>query len=550
MPNILNQEKVKEAIKNFVDMAHDEQKDSGPTISFLKGFPEKEEGYKRSIYNQAGLGIENLNSLKGDDEETIKKKYLAAIDLDNNNLLHWREKLFIKDKMKESGSVDLIYRIYTESSTQDNDKELFDEAIQCWGARFPIISFTFFLKDMRKYANVRPRNFKKRLSYIGADTKCLNKCTWQNYMKFINILTEVKNLLNESGYFDPEAELIDAHSFVWMLWKMECGDMTKDDDYENCCNILFYGVPGSGKSYKINEIIKKDDPEFKRTERIVFYPEYTYSDFVGQILPQTQNGDLSYSFVQGPFTRILKKAYEEYKKKNYSADDAEEFYLVIEEINRGNAPAIFGDIFQLLDRDENGESVYSVYNADIAREVYKDEEHEVKLPPNLKILATMNTADQNVFTLDTAFQRRWYMELVINDIKSAEHANHRIKGSNVTWAAFATTINDYILKANEGMLSSEDKRLGAYFADEDELNVNRFPQKVLKYLWDDAFRMERDFVFNKDLDSLDSVIEKYTDASENSDPIKAVFNDEVYKKMTAKDNEDQGIGSETESKDD
>jgi len=133
-------------------------------------------------------------------------------------------------------------------------------------------------------------------------------------------------------------------------------------------------------------------------ERIIFHPDYTYSDFVGQILPRVnEDSSVSYEFTPGPFTNILKKAYLNPEK---------EYFLIIEEINRGNAPAIFGDIFQLLDRNKDGASEYEITNNDVANIIYGDKNHKVSIPSNMSILCTMNTSDQNVFTLDTAFQRR------------------------------------------------------------------------------------------------------------------------------------------------
>jgi hypothetical protein len=105
-------------------------------------------------------------------------------------------------------------------------------------------------------------------------------------------------------------------------------------------NIILYGVPGAGKSWTIERYYIYENTKM---ERVVFHPDYTYSDFVGQILPQSKDGDVSYNFMPGPFTKILKDAYKNPNQK---------FILVIEEINRGNAPAIFGDIFQLLDRNK------------------------------------------------------------------------------------------------------------------------------------------------------------------------------------------------------
>jgi len=132
-------------------------------------------------------------------------------------------------------------------------------------------------------------------------------------------------------------------------------------------NILLYGVPGSGKSYTIKQEYCDDE---ERMERVVFHPDYTYSDFVGQILPNVTEKMVNYEFKPGPFTRLLKKAYD---------NPSIEFFLIIEEINRGNAPAIFGDIFQLLDRNDKGESEYSISNTDIAKIVYGDETRKVGL---------------------------------------------------------------------------------------------------------------------------------------------------------------------------
>ena len=298
-------------------------------------------------------------------------------------------------------------------------------------------------------------------------------------------------------------------------------------------NILFYGVPGAGKSHEIKTKYCDDE---KYMERVVFHPDYTYSDFVGQILPRVEkdndgNDKLKYAFTPGPFTKTLKKA--ENDPENY-------YYLVIEELNRGNAPAIFGEIFQLLDRkdeeefpaEEVGESEYGISNYEVAKEVYKDEKHTVRIPSNMYILATMNTADQNVFTLDTAFQRRWNMRQIENNFNKSEHSKDMIAGTKVSWGAFATVINDMVIDTNVDMVSTEDKRLGTYFAKKKELEVDRFSEKVLKYLWDDAFKMDKTAIFNENCKSLDDVVITYETAT--SDKLESVLRTSVYKKMLSK----------------
>lgn len=284
-------------------------------------------------------------------------------------------------------------------------------------------------------------------------------------------------------------------------------DQIDTDRVTGGMNVLLYGVPGSGKSHTVRTDFC-DNPQ--RMEVIVFHPDYSNADFVGQILPQAEGERVTYEFVPGPFTRILRKA-------NDTPDTT--FFLVIEEINRGNAPAIFGEIFQLLDRKENGESEYAITNPDIARCVYNgDASRPIRIPSNLSIIATMNTSDQNVFTLDTAFQRRWHMRIVPNDVAHAEHAAQPILDTGIPWKTFCARVNTLILDSNVGMASSEDKRLGAYFLrpadivfDPSETPTadthNRlFAEKVIKYLWDDAFKFHREMLFDPKYRSLEQVL--------------------------------------------
>lgn len=295
-----------------------------------------------------------------------------------------------------------------------------------------------------------------------------------------------------------------------------------DKRLEGGKNIILYGVPGVGKSYVINHDYAKENSS---QIRIVFHQDYTYSDFVGQIMPvidENTNGNrnIDYRFVPGPFTRILKKAYQNPGIKHF---------LIIEEINRGNAPAIFGDIFQLLDRKNFndtadtlpiGTSEYKINNENIARYVFNDREHGIRIPSNLSIIATMNTSDQNVFTLDTAFQRRWSMRLIENKFheKDKELAEKEILDTGVTWKQFCTVINNIILSKNEKLSSSEDKRLGVHFVSLEELEFDSkvksvFAEKVIKYLWDDAFKFSRSEVFDiSNYNCLEDIIQCFNES--------------------------------------
>ena len=299
-------------------------------------------------------------------------------------------------------------------------------------------------------------------------------------------------------------------------------------------NIILYGVPGAGKSWTIKNDYCND---VNLMERLVFHPDYTYSDFVGQIMPTVaEDGSVSYVFTPGPFTKLVRKAYLNPDKM---------FYLVIEEINRGNAPAIFGDIFQLLDRNQSGSSEYEITNADIARIVYEDDSHKVSIPSNMSILCTMNTSDQNVFTLDTAFQRRWNMRLIKNRFQDNQgeraFAETKILDTSVSWEHFFTEINKIVLTKNIRMTSSEDKRLGTHFVAKEDLlmgdgserQISRFPEKVLKYLWDDAFKFTKEDVFDLDkVKSLEDVIELFV-SSEKDDRF-LVFKENIFNTLVPK----------------
>lgn len=356
---------------------------------------------------------------------------------------------------------------------------------------------------------------------------------------------------------------------------------------ENCeenrlttgCNVLLYGVPGSGKSWTIEHEYCKPGSV---VERLVFHPDYTYSDFIGQILPTVaEDGQVSYKFTPGPFTNILRDAYN---------NPGKEYILIIEEINRGNAPAIFGEVFQLLDRkveirdiDDGfpiGTSEYGITNMNIAEEMYgKDRKTEkVRIPSNLSIIGTMNTSDQNVFTLDTAFQRRWDMRLIENDFANVDPtlADAEILDTTVTWRNFCVEINKIVVGNSARMTSAEDKRLGAYFVHLRDLKFNdamgdlkeydalrrkeskgtltddektqiaiirdairqnrKFPEKVIKYLWDDAFKFNREVIFEvTEYQSLEQVIRAFMYAH-GLDRFK-VFKDNVKDAFTGEDEE-------------
>ncbi len=298
-------------------------------------------------------------------------------------------------------------------------------------------------------------------------------------------------------------------------------------------NLIVYGTPGCGKSYYVEHVLLDGYPK-ENYIRTTFFADYTNTDFVGQILPIVDGDKVTYQFNPGPFTLALAQAI---RKPN------EKVALVIEELNRGSAPSIFGDIFQLLDR-KNGISEYPITNINIIDYLNKEFDgqflfKDIKLPGNLFIYATMNTSDQNVFTLDTAFKRRWEFEKLINEFKD----DHEFKGMyipslislNVTWEELVNAINEYMLELTDN-LNNEDKQIGVYFVDKtgmrkeeatlsSEEDTKKFAYKVLEYLWDDVSKFARDKWFKEDIKSLDQLVEEYLKSGTE------VFSDGVKSKL-------------------
>lgn len=483
-------------------------------------------GYKKTAYQQAcQFGLED----RGTDKFRIQS-YLFTFDDESLNkfLKFWMKTYYAPNPYVQSEDTSFI--IYTElakSIIESPNLEL--DYYQFFQERIGGKSDDILMNAIKAFClPIKYRKDKendKHIFYI--DPQDIE--TLKSEIDFIEEKFPIKDSLSRTDFFDrySYSSFCEFYGIVSPIMDevMNENHNVAGKRITGGSNILLYGVPGSGKSFTIQKDYCADS---RYIERVVFHPDYTYSDFVGQILPRVEKDNLRYVFTPGPFTKILKKAFD---------DPQNMYYLIIEELNRGNAPAIFGEVFQLLDRknddkyskDVFGESEYSIVNYDVATVVFDDADVPIRLPSNLTILATMNTSDQNVFTLDTAFQRRWDMKHITNRVDLAKHAKSMIEGTNVDWGTFADVINKHVLIANEGLASSEDKRLGAYFATEKELCPNRFPEKVLKYLWDDAFRMDRDYIFSDQMKSLDVVISTFE--TSNDDKLSHVLRANIYAEM-------------------
>lgn len=224
--------------------------------------------------------------------------------------------------------------------------------------------------------------------------------------------------------------------------------------------------------------------------------------------------EISYKYIPGPFLRTLVNAL-----KSNRLNETKNYLLIIEEINRARVSAVFGDMFQLLDRNEYGESEYEIQTSEDMRNFLteqlggnKDDYQTIRLPNNFYIWATMNSADQGVFPMDTAFKRRWNFEYIgIDENESGVSAyeipisrivNEKKIIKKVNWNKLRQAINKKLICLNV----NEDKLLGPYFIGEKDLKsamqnqedfINLFKSKVLMYLFEDAAKMKRNF-FNCD----------------------------------------------------
>jgi 5-methylcytosine-specific restriction enzyme B len=303
---------------------------------------------------------------------------------------------------------------------------------------------------------------------------------------------------------------------------------------------ILFGSPGTGKSYKIDHEIVPNElgiDASKNAENIiktVFHPEYTYGDFMGKLVPITKSGKVEYNFYEGHFLKAIARAYknilvakEDEKPKNV--------VLVIDEINRGNSSAIFGTIFQLLDRNKDGWSSYGISVSELefhtiltligfedggtfgyykygkarnakALEEYQDELSKLRInvvgssvvgnsmhiPSNLSILATMNTSDNSIYFMDSAFKRRWDWEFINWDGSKPPAPTYGNSGilTSEEWKKLIKNLNAFIKKHHESVRGIEDKQIGYYFIQE-PVTADKVQNKLMFFLWDSVFNRDK-----------------------------------------------------------
>ncbi len=503
---------------------------------FLTEYPI--EKFKEMTLEEYSMGLDDDSTFCRKVEGGKYKGYGVRCSGDPNGAAHWG-----------------IFYSKEKQSYLDSNYNMLENSEEYWN------NFKNELYDYLNNLNDKNPKFSDSYPMLKNMSKTLPKLCFMYYPnKFLNFLTKgmlqelydvfelsytnntpVDKLSYELNKYirnnlpNAASEASEYISEVLWSFKESLTNMKKDKDNEEIIvvndtdrlpggyNKIYYGVPGSGKSHRVDEDFKND--EFVK-ERTTFHPDYTNSDFVGQIIPVVNdNKSVEYIFHPGAFTIQLEYAL---RHKN------EKICLIIEEINRGNASSIFGDIFQLLDRDENGKSKYEIYNGPILDYLRKQGLNldKVYIPSNMWIVATMNTSDQNVFTLDTAFKRRWKMEYIknvfANNAESDELRNKIILNSdkypNVTWEKFVKKINNHIISDTSG-INGEDKQLGMYFVSIEEINnPKEFGEKILSYLWEDVAKINTSYWFGA-ISSYDELIETYN--TNYLDVFNSIFDDDI-----------------------
>lgn len=290
---------------------------------------------------------------------------------------------------------------------------------------------------------------------------------------------------------------------------------------------ILFGCPGTGKSHKVDNEILDDlgiDKDSDNVIKCVFHPEYTYGDFMGKLMPLTKNGTPSYNYYIGHLLRAVALACKNFKTNE---ENPARVVLVIDEINRGNTAAIFGSIIQLLDRDDNGWSSYAICLSDMEHQQLLSEilsqyltfnthgkltskvdcdklsfidEKKLKLPPNFYIVGTMNTSDESIYYMDSAFKRRWdweYIDLKEKGTTPSENLDNwivKIGEDEIEWCHFVDKLNDFIKDQAGSIRRVEDKQIGYWFikaTDNETISEDQIKNKLMFFLWDSVFQRDK-----------------------------------------------------------
>lgn len=539
------------------------------SLIFRKLTPNEFKAITNTINSEGGGSQTYIDFPKGSISDDDFKEFFESEGTPNTNGFEWvfyvnslsigrnqqRETISARressNSLREQNNENRIEIWKNERSGFPSPSDSYDDK------RNPIIVFIIKSEDKEYWAGWFYRN---ECNDTWPMTRGLSYMLWKDcaYIKFDNPVP------------------FDTHDFKWPFLKNDGIKYKKIKMKYFSLQQIYYGAPGTGKSFKTNEVVA----QFPDTIRTTFHPDSDYSTFVGCYKPTMVDGEvkvipvvinngisldqnkgtykdkrISYQFVKQAFLKAYIKAWTLFKESYVDGQELSPQFLVIEEINRGNCAQIFGDLFQLLDR-KNGFSEYPIEaDEDIQNALTEDDPEDglsfgkeglqfkpeqiiyinqqydedgkpsknfaekirqgkvLVLPPNLYIWATMNTSDQSLFPIDSAFKRRWdwkYVRISEGKKKDGSPLNYRIKfdvpeekSVDVSWWEFVKAINKKI----EDATKSEDKKLGYFFCkpdkkanetDEDNtaISAETFVGKVIFYLWQDVFK---DYGFKSDI---------------------------------------------------
>ncbi len=452
----------------------------------------------------------------------------------------------------------IVYKLIkiNDVATQDDIKQAIENCIQIIDEMFKTMS-----DAIDRYKNIRTNkedsdegivdSLQKSLSELNDNKELINSTAQETFVQFSNdgdldhdsdfekLFLRLPPALREQ-YYEQVWRTIAAHNTPTTRKK----ETSAQTDMNDSRNRIIFGAPGTGKSH----LLKNESKRFKQIERVTFHPEYSYFDFVGSYKPvmekvkdnegnETGDERIKYRFVPGPFARVL---------ANAMANPNEDNLLIIEEINRARVAAVFGDIFQLLDRDSEGKSEYDITpseelkaylqitvaniraalktSGEYSVETQSNTFERIAIPENMYIWATMNSADQGVYPMDTAFKRRWSFEYIGINKGTPEGAFAQ------DWMLLRNRLNT--LLQQEGI--NEDKQMGPFFLKGSELGnkidfLSAVKNKVLMYIFEDAAKHKRKSIFNLDNKDMryskicDVFDETYNATSSISDVIDKLF---------------------------
>jgi hypothetical protein len=408
-----------------------------------------------------------IDSFKGQKFDLISETYETTWGFKNKNdeVFHVSN----RDMVAAFHGIVSNWEAWTKAGLHINNRNP-DETFNLFGTRY------FPTGGARSTAKVQRRGFLHLINAIAFSTRHegqFNEVAWGRPLELADYQAARTNL----GKFSSNAASLSGLA----IKSVKAATVPRLTGGQN---ILYYGAPGTGKSHQVQQVIGTS-----KYFTTVFHPDMQNSDFIGSLKPGLDDkGGVTYAFRPGPFANALAFAW---------ANPSEKVYLVIEELNRAVAAAVFGELFQLLDRTGDGSGRYGVDFPSPEFEAWfrsNIDEAELQtprllLPSNLWILATMNSADQGVFPLDTAFRRRWVQKYVAIDYSNAPDVKLECisdsGATSISWRVFVEALNRFLVtKLDIG----EDRLLGPRFVDEHEFVDGALPGKLLIYLWDDLLR--------------------------------------------------------------